>query len=105
MSGAPEPAVRLPNVDGPQLPIAVMDEGVGTGEHRILYWRQDAGDGWDWWIYLPGAGIGRLKNHTVTEHEDGTITVTPSIALSPGRGADGRWGRHGFLTRGIWREC
>lgn len=31
----------------------------------------------------------------IVEHEDGTITVTPSI-MDPG-------GWHGFLERGVWR--
>lgn len=40
---------------------------------------------------------GALRTHTVTEHEDGTITVSPSIFDAP----DG-W--HGFLERGVWRS-
>jgi hypothetical protein len=40
----------------------------------------------------------------VTEHEDGTITVKPSIGLGRA-GAPGGFARHGFLTRGEWREC
>jgi hypothetical protein len=44
---------------------------------------------------------GNLANHAVTEHEDGTITVAPSILITiPGMGT---W--HGFLERGVWREC
>jgi hypothetical protein len=44
---------------------------------------------------------GCLRGHTVTEHEDGTITVSPSILITqPGVGI---W--HGFLERGVWREC
>lgn len=35
------------------------------------------------------------KIHTVVEHEDGTITVHPSIVTS-------RW--HGWLERGVWRS-
>jgi len=65
---------------------------------RICYWRGPA----QWWIYLPRAGIGRLTNHKVTEHEDRTITVRPSIGLR--KTAAGRFERHGHLTRGEWRE-
>ena len=36
-----------------------------------------------------------------TEHDDGTITLSPSINLHPAPGRDG-W--HGFLERGVWRE-
>lgn len=36
-----------------------------------------------------------LSAHQVTEHEDGTITVSPSILIR-------EW--HGFLERGVWRK-
>ena len=42
-----------------------------------------------------------LKAHTVVEHEDGTITVSPSILVSDNKGP--LW--HGFLEHGIWREA
>lgn len=45
--------------------------------------------------------VGNLSRHEVTEHEDGTITVSPSILINAGKA--GAW--HGFLERGIWREC
>lgn len=41
-----------------------------------------------------------LTNHKVIEHEDGTITVSPSILISDNAGP--LW--HGFLERGVWRE-
>jgi hypothetical protein len=47
-----------------------------------------------------GHAVG-LRNHDVAEHEDGTITVSPSI-LVHGDGVQGAW--HGFLERGVWRE-
>ena len=59
----------------------------------------------EWYIRDPagrGGAIGQRgpgSNHEVSEHEDGTITVSPSI-LDPRPG-----GWHGFLERGIWREC
>jgi len=40
------------------------------------------------------------RGHIVTEHEDGTITVFPSILITR---HDGSW--HGYLERGIWRQC
>lgn len=53
------------------------------------------------WVCLPsGSGPARLKGWDHTVHEDGTITVTPSI-LDVGH-PDG-W--HGFLERGVWRSC
>ena len=38
-----------------------------------------------------------LTNWSVTEHPDGTITVSPSIHCV------GHW--HGFLQNGFWRSC
>lgn len=72
----------------------------GIDAESICYWKHE-GLG-DWYICFPGPGnlMGNLSNHTVTEHEDGTITVTPSILT---------WNRierrHGYLTRGVWHEC
>jgi hypothetical protein len=45
-------------------------------------------------------GPGSLANHDVVEHEDGTITVSPSILVTGHHGV--QW--HGYLERGIWRE-
>lgn len=62
------------------------------------YWKDDDGV---WWCYPPGEGhgAGMLTDHTVEEHEDGTITVRPSILMT------GRNAYHGFLERGVWREA
>ena len=88
-----KPAIRLPDV-------ARGDSPTGLDESRVCYWLES--NTGTWWIYLPRAGIGRLTKHTVVEHEDGTITVTPSIAHGY---TDEPPERHGFLTRGEWREC
>jgi hypothetical protein len=45
--------------------------------------------------------LANLSRHDVVEHEDGTITVSPSILVTQGEGR--QW--HGYLERGIWREC
>lgn len=45
-------------------------------------------------------GVGGLGLHTVVEHEDGTITVSPSILTTGHHGAT--W--HGYLVEGVWRE-
>lgn len=64
-----------------------------------------------WEACSPNGRRGTLEDHKVTEHEDGTITVEPSILIDPILGGDGadakpfRRGWHGFLERGIWREC
>jgi hypothetical protein len=51
-----------------------------------------------WYCRPPGSHMGSLMNHTITEHEDGTITVSPSILIDDGRS---KW--HGYLERGVWR--
>ena len=47
----------------------------------------------------PDIHVGSLEAHTVVEHEDGTITVSPSILITESK----QW--HGYLERGEWREC
>lgn len=54
-----------------------------------------------WNACTPNGHGANLGAHDVTEHEDGTITVTPSILVSNRDGP--LW--HGYLTRGVWREC
>lgn len=52
-------------------------------------------------VPTPQLMVGSLAAHDVTEHEDGTITVSPSILV---RNLDGTsW--HGHLERGVWREA
>lgn len=54
-----------------------------------------------WFVYTPKGSVGDLSLHQVTEHEDGTITVSPSILVDhwdPQK----RW--HGYLEHGEWRE-
>jgi hypothetical protein len=57
-----------------------------------------------WWIRPPRGSMGVLDNHEIVEHEDGTITVSPSILLYYGTAEDQRVTWHGYLERGIWRE-
>jgi hypothetical protein len=58
--------------------------------------------GW-WQITAPDGSIGGLNPdvHQIEEHDDGTITVTPSLDFSQRR--QGAW--HGWLTRGVFRSC
>jgi hypothetical protein len=53
-----------------------------------------------WMCRAPNGYGGNLANHTISEHEDGTITVSPSILIQ--RPPEGEW--HGYLERGVWRE-
>lgn len=67
---------------------------MGMGEYGLY-------DGkWFMRVPSPGFGMGSLNNHDVTEHEDGTITVSPSILCTGHNGK--QW--HGYLERGVWRE-
>ena len=57
------------------------------------------------WIVRPPvtrSHSGGIPNHKVIEHEDGTITVTPSILLT---GLTPEESYHGYLERGIWRSA
>lgn len=56
------------------------------------YYRDAAGK---WWARPPNSDLGVL-DHEVEEHDDGTITVSPSIAGDA-------W--HGYLRRGEWSEA
>jgi len=60
-----------------------------------------------WYLFLPITGrddwdglLATLANHVVEEHQDGTISATPSILVW-----DHVSRRHGYLARGIWTEC
>jgi hypothetical protein len=54
-----------------------------------------------WFASTPNGHGAALARHDITEHEDGTISVTPSILVSNNDGQ--LW--HGYLTRGVWNEC
>ncbi len=57
-----------------------------------------------WYARPPGCHMGSLETHTVTQHEDGTITVTPSILVTDPNDAGNpdkvQW--HGYLEHGVW---
>jgi hypothetical protein len=60
-----------------------------------------------WYARSPNGHLGNLSAHNVLEHEDGTITVSPSILITT-RDTERRqdvelW--HGYLERGVWRSC
>ena len=60
-----------------------------------------------WYCMTPNGHAGNLSNHLIKEHDDGSITVSPSIKLSiqrnDGRGEVELW--HGYLELGLWRSC
>lgn len=93
----------------PSSPALSTDAPTPSGRHDIEPRLLQAGqygkwtfDG-NWYGVPPGTDLlAGLANHEVTEHEDGTITVSPSIAVSDGSGGQ-QW--HGYLERGQWRQA
>lgn len=52
---------------------------------------------WCWYVRAPNGDVATLReHHKIGEHDDGTISVSPSIMFPHG----GEW--HGFLVRGEW---
>jgi hypothetical protein len=79
----------------------VLDYEAALAETCSCYYRNEV-HGWYLLLADPIAGtlLAWLANHDVVEHEDGSISATPSIKVS-----DYRVTRHGYLTRGVWTEC
>lgn len=58
-----------------------------------------------WWAHAPTHNfIGNLGGHEIIEHDDGTITVSPSILCWQGEGAE-RKEYHGYLKAGEWSNA
>lgn len=68
------------------------------------YWRRSDGvrRTWVWYAVTPNGLLCNLTNHTVNEHEDGTVSVSPSIEVVARGQHTLRW--HGYLERGVWRS-
>ena len=66
-----------------------------------------------WYVAVPSNRgdeaymLGYLVNHTVREHEDGTISVLPgdgsSNSILINRGQRESW--HGYIRRGVFDKC
>lgn len=56
------------------------------------------------WEHASGCLGNGTSHHKVAEHEDGTITVSPSILITVHL-EKGMATWHGFLERGVWRQC
>lgn len=72
------------------------------GDHRQDgdYGRVQSDGTWIWYACTPNGHMGNLAAHQVTEHEDGSITVSPSILILVGPHVV--W--HGYLEHGVWRS-
>ena len=91
-------------MEGKRLPDAVFgEEGPGweAWDHGRAapgsYMLVDYDGRRELYIVDPAGKIGRILTHTITVHEDETVTVSPSI-LDP-------QGWHGWLERGVWRSA
>lgn len=71
----------------------------GRIEGKICYWKHTTAG---WFLSFPDGTLGNLSAHACVEHEDGTLSATPSILIT---GAPDVKRRHGYLTRGVWNPC
>jgi hypothetical protein len=60
-----------------------------------------------WYGKTPNGHVCNLGGHSVIEHDDGTISVSPSIRVWIGGYSSGHpeqtlW--HGYLEHGVWRQ-
>ena len=90
---------RVPDVEDPHSTHPRLE----PGDYR----RTKRGGEWVWECRPPGdhpeTVQGNLGKHDITEHDDGTITVSPSILIqTTWAGKPHEW--HGYLERGVWRE-
>jgi len=69
------------------------DRDMQPGDYVRLY------GGKHWVACAPNGDLGTITTHRTTVHDDQTITVSPSLQFETGK----RW--HGYLEKGIWREC
>lgn len=82
-----------------------VNHGDGTEQEPGDYWPATSPKFAGYWtVVAPNGQPGMLNPavHTIEEHEDGTITVHPSIVYSD---AEGRETWHGWLRRGVFEEC
>lgn len=91
-----------PNDEGWLDPMKMRQPGaygkLGEGE-ALDDEKPDSPQRW-WLVTAPSGEQGSLnpEKHQIIEHDDGTITVTPSIYYQTWPGE--KW--HGFLKAGIW---
>lgn len=86
--------------DGNQFPFPTLQPGdYGKDINGVWHCRPP-------WKHAGGC----LAKHNTIEHEDGTITVSPSILIECWagffeEGNDDKITWHGYLEKGVWREC
>jgi hypothetical protein len=81
-----------------------------TSEDRYKKMQAIPDGGWayigsEWYVRPPGCPVAAsVANHDVTLHDDGTITVSPSILYSI-EGCNPPYNYHGWLVHGEWRAA
>lgn len=81
-----------------------LNHGDGIEPQPGDYWPATSPRFEGYWTVVDPAGFQGMLNpnvHTVTEHEDGTITVHPSIVTQ----FAGVEKYHGWLRRGEWTDA
>lgn len=85
-----------------------IDETEWTTAKNWDYGKITHSRGWNWYCVVPDRGddddpmLCMLATHEIVEHEDKSITVSPSILIGGQGTTTTPW--HGYLERGIWRE-
>jgi hypothetical protein len=81
-------------------PLRAGDGREFSEEERRQWWNKPY-----WMACSPNGHACTLSAHIVVEHEDGTITVSPSILISTYREGRPVEVYHGWLERGVWRDA
>lgn len=76
---------------------------IPDGYHVLKLGEYGKGADGIWYGRAPRGGISNLAKHRVTEHDDGTISVEPSIEMNKSSSNPEKYW-HGFLEQGVWRE-
>ncbi len=78
-----------------------------SADGRLFLEKLEPGDYWfhdgTWACMLPNGIRCGLRNHTVTEHADGTISVCPSILMTCAGAPEWDW--HGWLRGGVFESA
>lgn len=74
---------------------------VNLNPETICYYKNPNGV---WMIFHPKVGLGSLEQHEIEEHDNGTITVSPSIQITTTKNGK-EVSVHGYLKNGFWTDC
>lgn len=66
-------------------------------------WSHELDPSGTWYAQCPIGLTANLAGHTITVHEDQTISVWPSIWVSGCDDSGKKTDWHGYLEKGVWR--